>query len=187
MITTTWTYEGDNGTKFTVTLTHDDNVATDEATVTVLEYTNEAFALALQNDEGVELLVGHSFDGDMVTGDISTLLLVRDEDGRPDLTWPNVCPEGAPVIHAEVFACTHKHDEVVEDVVTDSATIELDHRHPLIGLVLLSNGTQKQITNYLQWNDGNGCYTDYMRDCEGVPPLTLEQARQALISLLGEG
>ncbi|KAE8546188.1 hypothetical protein [Marinobacter nauticus] len=47
-------------------------------------------------------------------------------------------------------------------------------------LDILTNGTRQQVIDWLTWNDHNGVYTD--EDCinEGLPVLTLEQAREIM-------
>lgn len=45
---------------------------------------------------------------------------------------------------------------------------------------LLTNGTREQVIAWLTWNDANGIYTDEQAADEGMPPLTLEQARDLM-------
>ena len=51
---------------------------------------------------------------------------------------------------------------------------------PFVQLDILDNGTRDDIIAWLCWNDANGCYTDTDSDLEGLPRLTLDDAREIM-------
>jgi hypothetical protein len=51
--------------------------------------------------------------------------------------------------------------------------------------IIQSNDRDRMIT-WLMWNDRNGIYSDNDCDNEGLPRLTLEMAKEYMITQIGE-
>ena len=51
---------------------------------------------------------------------------------------------------------------------------------PLEQRAILTEGTRRDLIGWLEWNDPNGCYSDADMEAEGLDPLTLEEAREAM-------
>lgn len=49
---------------------------------------------------------------------------------------------------------------------------------------LVDEGTREDIIEWLVWNDANGVFTDEDSIAEGYEPLTLDQARELMLSML---
>lgn len=46
--------------------------------------------------------------------------------------------------------------------------------------------SREDLLDLLQWNDGNGCYTDKLAKSEGFPPLTKEQAIDMIVAVVSD-
>ena len=61
-----------------------------------------------------------------------------------------------------------------------SAKHPLRFHDPLFQLNLLRNGSRDEIIHWLCWNDPNGCYSDAEAKAEGIPKLTLGEAKEIM-------
>jgi hypothetical protein len=50
-----------------------------------------------------------------------------------------------------------------------------------VQLQILTEGKRQDVIRWLQWNDGNGIWTDDDCEAEDKPPLTLEEARSWML------
>jgi len=51
---------------------------------------------------------------------------------------------------------------------------------------IIASNDRDRIIAWLQWNDRNGIYSDADCDNEGLPKLTLEMAKEYMITQIGE-
>lgn len=49
-----------------------------------------------------------------------------------------------------------------------------------------SNEKRRLITEFLQWNDRNGCYTDENCDLENIPRMTYEEAKKYFFIVINQ-
>jgi hypothetical protein len=54
-------------------------------------------------------------------------------------------------------------------------------------LSLLANGSRTALTEWLQWNDANGVYTDEDCQAEGLQSMSYTEARSMVLFAVAEG